>query len=143
MYCTVTDMQKLFPLSMLINLSNDVAAQTTVNKTNIYEAIDQADREIDAYLAIAGYSVPMDPVPPLINNMSTKMAIWNLHLRKLWKDVIWEDAYKVQQQLLEKIATGRIKLGQLEEDVTQVTGSTSVVSTRDRKFTTAIMEMFQ
>lgn len=142
MYCSVSDMQKLFPLSMLINLSNDVQAQTTVNQANIDEAIDQADREIDGYLAIAMISVPMDPVPPLINNISTKMAIWNLHLRKLWKDVIWEDTYKIQQGLLEKIATGRIKIGQLQSGIPALASSRACVSTRARKFTTDVMGTF-
>jgi len=71
-YCVLTDMEKLLPSSMLVNLSNDTAGASAVNQTNIDEAIDQADREIDCYLNIAGYTVPISPVPPLVANLSAK-----------------------------------------------------------------------
>jgi len=69
-YSNLTDMEKLIPASMLINLSNDSSGAIAVDQANIDEAIDQADREIDAYLLLANYSVPMDPVPPLATNLS-------------------------------------------------------------------------
>lgn len=141
-YCTVNDMAKLLPASMLINLSNDVSGSTIINQTNADECIDQADREIDAYVALAGYAVPMDPVPPLIANLSAKIAIWNLHLRKYFDSEIWRETYKQCLRTLERIAEGKLSIGQ-EEDGVATTGNDGVaVATRTQKFTEDFMSEF-
>lgn len=141
-YCALEDMEKLIPPSMLINLSNDTPGQSSVDQDNIDEAIDQADREIDSYLSIAGISVPVDPVPPLITNLSTKMAIWNLHLRKYFDSTIWRETYKDCQRLLERIATGKLSLGQIEEGLPTEPSSGFSSSSRTQKFTEDFMEQF-
>lgn len=141
-YCTVTDMAKLLPQTMLINLSNDTAGASVVNQTNIDEVIDQADREIDAYLLLAGENVPMDPVPPLIANLSTKMAIWNLHLRKYFNSDIWSDTYKICLRMLEKIAEGKLALGMDEDGVTKTAGGGFATDSRTQKFTEDFMKEF-
>lgn len=142
-YCTSTDMAKLLPNSMLINLSNDTTGATTVNETNMAEAIDQADREIDSYVNLAGYTVPMDPVPPLIANLSAKMAIWNLHLRKYFNSEIWSETYKQCLKLLERIAEGKLSLGMEEDGIEQegLSGS-HANSSRTQKFTESFMEKY-
>ncbi len=141
-YCTLSDMQKLLPESVLISLSSDLSNPSEVNTDNIAEAIDQADREIDAYLSIAGYTVPMSPVPPLVTNLSSKMAIWNLHLRKYFDSTIWRDTYRACQKLLERIAEGKLSLGQEEEGVDQEASGGHAVATRTQKFTEEFMEEF-
>lgn len=141
-YCELADMQKLITGTTLINLSNDIAGATTVDEDNIAEAIDQADREIDAYLSMAGYSVPCDPVPPIVTNLSAKMAIWNLHLRKYFESSIWKDTYKTCQELLTKIAEGKLSLGQLEEGETTEGSGKHLTSSRTQKFTEDYMETF-
>jgi len=141
-YCVLTDLAKLLPNTMLVNLSNDTAGSLVVNQDNIDEAIDQADREIDAYLLIANYSVPMDPVPPLVTNLSTKIAIWNLHLRKYFDSAIWRETYKDCQKLLERIAEGKLTLGQLEAGVTEEAGGGHATATRVQKFTETFMEEY-
>jgi phage gp36-like protein len=141
-YCVLTDLAKLLPNTMLINLSNDTSGATVVNQDNIDEAIDQADREIDAYILLAGKSVPMSPVPPLIANLSTKMAIWNLHLRKYFDSSIWRETYKDCLKTLERIAEGKLSLGQEEIGVTQEVGGGHATSTRDQKFTEDFMEEY-
>lgn len=122
-YCTQADIEKLLPTSMLINFTNDTAGATEVNAVNLAEAIDQADREIDSYVSIAGYAVPFTTVPPLIANLSVKMTIWNLHLRKYFNSAIWENAYKGCLRLLERISQGKQKIAP-EVDGT-VTGASS------------------
>lgn len=142
-YCATTDMAKLLPATMLVNLSNDIAGSTAVNQTNIDEAIDQADREIDSYLILVpGITVPMDPVPPLVANLSAKMAIWNLHLRKYFDSPVWRKTYEDCQALLLKIAQGKLSL-QLDPSVAS-SNPTSIhaVSTRTQKFTEDFMETF-
>lgn len=141
-YCTLTDMKKLLPESMLVTLSNDTAGATRVNTTNISEAIDQADREIDAYVLLAGYSVPMDPVPPLIANLSTKMAIWNLHLRKYFDSTVWKETYLQCLKTLERIAEGKLTIGQSEEGETTTSSGSYATDSREQKFTEDFMEQF-
>jgi phage gp36-like protein len=141
-YCTLTDMEKLLPSSMLINLSTDTSGATVADTANIAEAIDQADREIDAYLLIAKYSVPMSPIPPLVTNLSTKMAIWNLHLRKYFDNPQWRETYKGCLKLLERIAEGKLSLGQEVDGITQEGSGGHAISSRQQKFTEAFMEQF-
>jgi phage gp36-like protein len=122
-YCTEADIKKLLPESMLINLTNDTAGATTIDAVNLGEAIDQADREIDSYVSIAGYAVPFVVVPPLIANLSVKMAIWNLHLRKYFNSEIWEKTYKSCLRLLERISQGKQKIApEVDGTVTGASG---------------------
>ena len=141
-YCVLADLEKMLPASALINLSNDIAGATSVNSAVIAEAIDQADREIDSYLSIAGYSVPCDPVPPIVTNLSIKMAIWNLHVRKYFDSSVWRKTYEDCQKLLEKIAEGKLTLGQLEDGVVVEGSGSHAVSSRTQKFTEEFMETF-
>ena len=142
-YCLLTDLEKLLPATMLINLSNDTAGAVVANPVNIAEAIDQADREIDSYLSLANYTVPMLPVPPLVTNLSAKMAIWNLHLRKYFDSTIWRETYKDCQRLLERIAEGKLSIGQEIDGGSKEGGGSIATATRKQKFTAAVMEDFQ
>lgn len=141
-YCVLADMEKLLPGTMLINLSTDVSGAIVADATNISESIDQADREIDAYLRIANYSVPLSPVPPLVANLSAKMAIWNLHLRKYFDSAICRETYKDCLKLLERIAEGKLTLGQEVEGVTIEGVGGLATSSRTQKFTESFMEQF-
>ena len=146
-YCSLDDIIKIFPHSMVINLSNDPDPDTgivgtTVNTTNLDECIDQADREIDSYVVLGGYTVPFTTVPPLVANLSTKMTIWNLHLRKYFKSEIWEDTYKTCQDLLLKIAQRKLSLGQEEVGVTVSGTGSCAVSVNTQRFTSTLMGTF-
>lgn len=135
-YCVQADLKKLLPETMLISLTNDIAGAVSINKTNQDEAIDQADREIDAYLVIAGYSVPIDPVPPLIANLSANMTIWHLHLRKYFKSDVWEKTYERCLHLLERIAEGKLGLGQMQTGVVADASGGVATESNTQKFTT-------
>lgn len=139
-YSTIDDMNKLLPLPMLINLSNDTAGAVAVNQDNVDEAISQADREIDAYLILVT-SVPLDPIPPLVNNLSAKMAIWNLHLRKYFESGIWRKTYEDCLRLLQRIAEGKLSL-QLDPDESSNGSGSHATGTRTQKFTEDLMETF-
>lgn len=141
-YCTLEDLGKLLPMNMLINLSNDTSGVVVANQENIDESIDQADREIDAYLHLAGYAVPLSPVPPLVTNLSSKMAIWNLHHRKYFDSEIWSRAYEQCQKLLQRIAEGKLTLGQEDVDEVQPMPGAVATRTRARKFSEATMETY-
>jgi phage gp36-like protein len=141
-YCILSDLETLLPATMLINLSNDTAGAVAVNQTNVDACIDQADREIDAYLLLANHSVPMSPVPPLIENLSAKMTIWNLHLRKYFDSKIWSETYKGCLRTLERIAEGKLTIGQSVDGTTETAGGGHITSTRVQKFTEDFMEQY-
>lgn len=133
-YCTIDDIKKLLPESVIINLSNDSAGATSVNTTNLAECIDQADREIDSYVSLAGHTVPLNPVPPLAANLSAKMAIWNLHLRKYFSNEMWKDEYNRCVKILERIAEGKMVL--LPTTIPETASTASYATeTRTQKFT--------
>ena len=110
MYSTIADLKKLMPEAQLLELSDDGVDSPTPEEV-MAEAIEQADREIDGYLN-AVLPVPLDPVPPLVANISAKIAIWNLYRRRTHLDPgSWGDEYPRQLRLLEKIAEGKISIG--------------------------------
>lgn len=133
-YCTEADLAKLLPETVLINLSNDSAGATTVNSTNVAEMIDQADREIDSYVSIAGHAVPFETIPPLIANLSAKMAIWNLHLRKYFNSEIWRKTYEDCLRILTRIAEGKMALLPTTDTATSETSGGHHTSSRRQKF---------
>lgn len=141
-YSAISDMKLIFPESMIIKLSNDSAAATTINEDNVAEAIDQADREIDAYVSVAGMAVPLDPVPPLATNLSTKMAIWNLHLRKYFKSEIWQDTYKDCQKLLQRIAEGKMAMSPESASTQETVAGLHDTLSAEKKFDTDFWECF-
>jgi phage gp36-like protein len=133
-YSTLADLKLLIPESILINLSNDVAGAVAVDAAVIAEMIDQADREIDAYAVIAGYTVPLSPVPPIASNFSARMAIWHLHRRKYFDSEIWQDDYNHCIKFLEKVSQGKARL----EPETATASSSSfgyATESRRQKFT--------
>jgi phage gp36-like protein len=139
-YCTVDDLIHRIPESALINLSNDVGGALVIHAANVAEAIATADAEIDSFVGLV-HSVPMDPAPPLLTDLSAKMAIWNLHLRKYFKSEIWQDTYKTCQRILLRIAEGKLKLNHttdVEDDTTDLV----IASTRVQKFTQAMWDTF-
>lgn len=131
-YSTEADLAKLLPENVLINLSNDSAGATTINPTNMGEMIDQADREIDSYCAIAGYEVPFATVPPLIANLSAKMAIWNLHLRKYFNSEIWRQTYEDCLRILTRIAEGKLVISPTTEGEAETYGGYDYSSRRQK-----------
>jgi len=108
-YSTAEDIRKLIPESDLIQLTDDDGVGV-VDEDVLTEAIDQADREIDAYLG-ARYTVPLDPVPELIRNLSAQMAIWHLYGRRNLMSEVWESRYKNAIRLLDLIRRGEVVIG--------------------------------
>lgn len=108
-YSTKSDIEKKLPPKQLIQLSDDnddLLPDTGV----IDEAITGADDEINGYVALR-YTVPLSPVPGLIRTMSINIAIKNLHDRRgIERDTVKEN-YKHAINQLQKIAEGKMTLG--------------------------------
>lgn len=115
MYSTVAAILKLLPEYEVLQLADDDAAGLVTDQVVnavIEEAIEQADREIDAYVGTVR-RVPLSPVPALVENLSTKLAIHHLYLRRpgVEEPETWQRETARCMRLLEAIATGKMALG--------------------------------
>lgn len=118
MYTTTDAITLLLPERDLLALADDQAVGDLADpavQAVLQEAVDQADREIDSYLSAAGHSVPLDPVPPLVANMSAKLAVVALFRRTTSLPEQWQDEARQVRRLLEQIMAGRLRLGAPEE----------------------------
>lgn len=114
-YSTTADILKILPESEVLHLADDedigIVGASSVAAV-LSEAIEQADREIDAHVGVVR-AVPLDPVPALIANLSAKLAVHNLYLRRpgIVEPDSWQRETSRCLRLLEAIATGRLALG--------------------------------
>ncbi|WAC06583.1 MAG: DUF1320 domain-containing protein [Thermodesulfobacteriota bacterium] len=112
-YCIEDDIKKQLPENKLIELTDDngdgVADTGVVDK-----AIADADAEIDTYLS-GRYTVPLSPVPPIINKVSVDISIWNLFSRRQVADEVAKERYRAAVDLLKLIAKGDVSLGIVPE----------------------------
>jgi len=132
-YSTLDDLIKNIPEAVIIQLTDDAQAGE-VDQEKVDEAISSADGEIDGYLSTR-YTVPLDPVPALINKFSADIAIYNLYSRVA--ETIPDtrsDRYKNAIRTLEKISEGKIRLGG-ETEPPAKTQPTASFSAPERLFT--------
>ncbi|WP_449246463.1 gp436 family protein [Desulfarculus baarsii] len=110
MYCTPADLEKLLAPETLGQLADDGPGGPAPEAV-LLEAIEQADREIDAYLGVAR-AVPLEPAPAIVANLSAKIAVYNLYRRRPHLEAgEWAGEYQRALKLLERIAEGRLSLG--------------------------------
>jgi len=115
MYCTTTDLEKLLAPDVLRQLADDGPGGPQPEAVML-EAIEQADREIDSYLGVV-VPVPLEPVPPLVANLSAKIAVYNLHRRRSHLELgEWGKEYDRALKLLERIARGEVSMGPTAEN---------------------------
>lgn len=109
-YSTSSDLEKQISSAELIQLTDD-AGSGAVNSGVIAEAIDDADAEIDGYLASRG-EVPLTTVPGIVRKLSVDISIYNLYARRHDSiPEIREKRYDNAIRLLLMIAQGKISLG--------------------------------
>jgi len=143
MYCSITDLTRLLPETELVQLAGDADGADLADPAvvaNLTEAIDQADREIDAYCGLA-VPVPLDPAPGLIADLAAKMAVYHLYLRRSVVPAEWKSAYERCLKVLEKIADGRMTLGPDPGDTAEPE-SRIRADHPDREFTRDLLEDF-
>ncbi len=115
MYSTIADLLKLLPEDEVLQLADDDSSGSVADivvTAVLEDVIDQADREIDTYVGTV-LEVPLSPVPAVIANLSTKLAIHNLYLRRpaVAEPDVWQRETTRCQRLLEGIAAGRVAIG--------------------------------
>lgn len=110
-YCTLDDIKKAIPEVNIIQLTDDENLGT-VNQARVDDAIAYADQMIDGYLR-GRYSLPLSPVPGLINKLSVDLAIFHLYSRRLELEMpqVMMERYKNAVKVLEQVQKGLITLG--------------------------------
>lgn len=133
-YSTLTDLEKLIPEAVIIQLTDDENAGS-VNQARVDEAIAQADAEIDSYCG-GRYTVPFVTVPDIARKISVDIAIYNLYSRKVEEiPQTRAERYKNSIRQLGDIATGKITIGEPEADVPEAGGVQTNTTADDRIFT--------
>jgi phage gp36-like protein len=144
-YCTLDDITKALEEATLIQLTDDENLKPTAidpaNAENaaiiarIDEAIETADAEIDGYCAVK-YSVPLSPVPPVVNKLSVDLAIYYLYSRRSMPEKV-EKRYERAIARLKDIARGLLSLGVDPEPAASVAADSAQANkaTSDRVFT--------
>lgn len=112
MYCTVTDIQAIVPEHELIELTDDASPAEIVIEEIVNRAIADAGELIDGYLR-GRYTLPLSPVPGLLNTLAADVAIYRLYARRLRlapPEAVAE-RYKNTIKILDQIQAGKISLG--------------------------------
>lgn len=112
MYCGLADIRATVPENDLVQLTDDAMPPVAVNQANVDRAITDAGELIDGYLR-GRYTLPLSPVPGLINTLAADVAIYRLYARriKLTPPEGVTERYKNARKLLEQIQSGKISLG--------------------------------
>ncbi len=77
MYCTLADLKKKIPESILIRLTDEKrTGAVDTDKTD--EAIAEAVREIDFFLGQI-YQLPLEDVPPILKSLAADVALYHLY----------------------------------------------------------------
>jgi phage gp36-like protein len=139
MYSTVSAIVKLLPEYEILKLADDESAGVLTDPAVtavLEEAIEQADREIDAYVGTVK-TVPLTSVPALIENLSTKLAIHNLYLRRPGVDEpeTWQRETARCMRLLEAVATGKMALGAESGETSEPSQGTASFTANPRLMT--------
>lgn len=90
----------------------------TVQDDYLTEAIESADNMIDGYLRSAVKTVPITPVPKIIQQYSYFIALYFLHDRIQYNDIPQrvKDNYDTAINFLKDVAAGKAALEGVEEE---------------------------
>ncbi|MBU2527669.1 MAG: DUF1320 domain-containing protein [Bacteroidetes bacterium] len=114
-YSTLAELKLAKWEQILIQLTASTAAPTVVDETVVTAAIVDADAVIDSYLCLR-YTVPLTTVPKVINRLSMDIAIYFLYMRGDGAPEAVENKYNDAVKLLDKMASGKVGLGEATLD---------------------------
>lgn len=144
-YCTIDDLKKALPETILIRLTDDAGAGS-IDESKTTEAIDSAAEEIDVYLGGTVKLPITGTVPPILAKINADIAVYNLYARV--KENIPEtraQRYKNAIALLTRISKGEVSLGlQPIPDPPEEGGYAGGVrvDARDKDFDTTTMDKY-
>jgi phage gp36-like protein len=139
MYSTPPSLTGLMPEDELLQLADDSGVGDLSDpavQAVLTEAIDQADRDIDGYVGTI-QTVPLTDVPGLVANISAKLAVHYLFLRRpgVAEPETWENEASRCYRLLESIAKGTIVIGPREGESVEPESEDILVAAPGRIFT--------
>jgi phage gp36-like protein len=112
-YCTLDDILKIVPADDILQLTDDAGAGE-IDPAKVDEAIAHAGELIDGYLR-GRYSLPLNPVPGLINRLAADIAAYRLYMRRPPAGGLMDpvaERYKTAVKLLAEIQKGVVSLGE-------------------------------
>lgn len=113
MYCSVSDLYKTYGELKVDNFSEG-------DPQRVEQAIDDAESEINGYLASGGYSVPLINPPEIIKNYAKDIAFYNLLTISGIGEQDWDktllDRTKKAYAYLGKIAEGKYIIPQYTQE---------------------------
>ena len=107
-YSTTNDLLTYIPAETIRQLSDD-NDDGQINNTVVTACISRADDQIDGYLR-GRYTVPLTTVPPMLEDLSTRLSAYYLFKRSLivtMPEPIKDD-YDVVLSMLRDIQKGRL-----------------------------------
>lgn len=137
-YATQTDLVDRFGVAEIAQLTDPVNG-STINATTVARALADADAEVDARLA-PRYALPLASTPAVLVRVAADMAryfLWdvraNEQVRNRYKDAI---------TLLDKFATGAVKLDSALALAAAPGASELTVRAPTRQFGTTMLDAF-
>lgn len=108
LYLARADLSDRMSEAELVQMTDDVGSGM-VDVGVVDEAILGAEAEIDGYVG-GRYPLPLAAVPPLLTRLAKDLTVWNLYGRRKLADESVGERYKAAVKLLERIASGQVKL---------------------------------
>jgi len=110
-YCELNDLERYLDQDAVAQLA-DGDEDGTGDATIIYEAIESASAEIDAYISTQ-YSTPLTTVPVIVRRLAAKLAAHFLYLRRTEVSIPekWNIEIREVRRMLESISRGEMQLG--------------------------------
>ena len=133
-YSTLDDLKKQIDEAVLIQLT-DTTSSGVVDSIKTDRAIRFADALIDSYAGKV-YTVPLNPVPEFIVELSAIIAIVNLHRFRSVDSPVWNRAYENASAALDKISKGHLTLESVgtQPSVSGVQATSNIFETEPRRF---------
>ena len=141
----VREMLKDDALNAIIGdtFSEDPEARQTKVAPIIESAIEDADAEIDGYLA-KRYAVPISPAPRVLNKFSKDIAIYNLYSRlgidEGTEEKNYLNRYNAAVKFLTLVAEGKVSIGAETEDPASAAATGFSVKSNPRIFSRGSMK---
>lgn len=134
-YSNVDDLKIKIDETALIQLT-DTAQTGRIDTAKVDRAVRDADALVDSYVSRV-YKVPMNPVPNVIVDISSTMAIMNLHRFRSLESAVWKNAYDAAVSFLIKVSQGSATLeGAVKEPApSDNTSSSASFDSAPRQFT--------
>lgn len=124
-YSTTDEVREMIKDNALNTLIGDEYIEDTAEREAkiapiIAEAISDADGEIDGYIS-KRYSVPLSPVPKVINKFSKDIAVYNLFSRiginEQSEEKNYLNRYNAAVKFLTLVANGTVNIGTPDDNV--------------------------